>query len=82
MSAWLPNILLIFLVVLPISTRLFVFGIIFVSISNCVDDNAPLNVVAVIVPAAKLPEPSLATTLLAVFVVVASTAISSALAIM
>ena len=66
---------------LPISAWSAVLGMIFESMSKSADDNAPLNVVAVIVPAAKLPEPSLATTLLAVFVVVASTATSSALAI-
>ena len=60
-------------------------GIMSESISKFVLDTAPLksplNDVAVIVPAAKLPEPSLATTLLAVFVVVASTATSLALTV-
>ena len=49
---------------------LVILGATSLSISQFVVDNAPLNVVAVIVPPAKLPDPSLTTALLAVFVVV------------
>ena len=49
---------------------LVILGATSLSISQFVVDNAPLNVVAVIVPPAKSPDPSLTTALLAVFVVV------------
>ena len=49
---------------------LVILGATSLSISQFVVDNAPLNVVAVIVPPAKSPDPSLTTALLAVFVFV------------
>ena len=69
---------LTYFVELPMLPTFVIFGIISSPMFHCVVVSGPLKLVAVIVPAAKLPDPSLATTLLAVFVVVASTATLSA----